>query len=175
MGVTNVELGQDVAVDIRGETNGDIVVEYCDMTSLRYTFIYSTSFTWGQRRRKTIVGYGLNWTGCTLSQLLRTFYWFSANLFFMFSIPREKLVLGANFYWGGVCGEALNRQPCLNVALLLHKKYVTFFSPFWPPFDVWLFLFNDYKRFRFWSDLYVKNLSFKVHFYSSTWLHFQKH
>ena len=35
MAVTNVELGQDVAVDIRGETNGDIVVEYCDMTSLR--------------------------------------------------------------------------------------------------------------------------------------------
>ena len=26
---------KDVAVDIRGETNGDIVVEYCDMTSLR--------------------------------------------------------------------------------------------------------------------------------------------
>ncbi len=38
MGVTNVELGQDVAVDIRGETNGDIVVEYCDMTSLRLSF-----------------------------------------------------------------------------------------------------------------------------------------
>jgi hypothetical protein len=35
MGVTDVELGQDVAVDIRGETNGDIVVEYCDMSSLR--------------------------------------------------------------------------------------------------------------------------------------------
>lgn len=35
MGVTNVELGQDVAVEIRGETNGDIAVEYCDMTSLK--------------------------------------------------------------------------------------------------------------------------------------------
>ena len=35
MGVTDVELGQDVAVDVRGETNGDIVVEFCDMTSLK--------------------------------------------------------------------------------------------------------------------------------------------
>jgi len=35
MAVTDVELGQDVAVDVRGETNGDIVVEFCDMTSLK--------------------------------------------------------------------------------------------------------------------------------------------
>jgi len=30
-----MELGQDVAVEIKGETNGDIAVEYCDMTSLK--------------------------------------------------------------------------------------------------------------------------------------------
>ncbi len=31
MACKNVELGQDVAVEIRGETNGNILVEHCDM------------------------------------------------------------------------------------------------------------------------------------------------
>lgn len=35
MAVRDTELGQDVAVEVRGETNGEILVEYCDMTSLK--------------------------------------------------------------------------------------------------------------------------------------------
>lgn len=35
MAVKDVELGQDVAVEVKGETNGEIVVEYCDMSSLK--------------------------------------------------------------------------------------------------------------------------------------------
>ena len=35
MAVTDVTLGQDVAVDVRGETNGEVVVEYCDMASIK--------------------------------------------------------------------------------------------------------------------------------------------
>ena len=35
MGVRDTGLGQDVAVDVRGETNGEIVVEYCDTGSLK--------------------------------------------------------------------------------------------------------------------------------------------
>lgn len=31
MACDDVEVGQDVAVEIRGETNGDIIVEHCDM------------------------------------------------------------------------------------------------------------------------------------------------
>ncbi len=31
----DTELGQDVAVEVRGETNGEIVVEYCDPGSLK--------------------------------------------------------------------------------------------------------------------------------------------
>ena len=32
MACDDVEVGQDVAVEIRGETNGDIIVEHCDMS-----------------------------------------------------------------------------------------------------------------------------------------------
>ena len=35
MATTNVELGQDTAVEIRGETNGEVLVEYCDMASIK--------------------------------------------------------------------------------------------------------------------------------------------
>jgi len=35
MAVTDVTLGQDVAVEVRGETNGDVIVEYCDMASIK--------------------------------------------------------------------------------------------------------------------------------------------
>ncbi len=35
MAVKDTELGQDVAVEVRGETNGEVVVEYCDMASLK--------------------------------------------------------------------------------------------------------------------------------------------
>ena len=35
MAVTDVELGQDVAMEVRGEINGDVAVEYCDMASIK--------------------------------------------------------------------------------------------------------------------------------------------
>lgn len=35
MAVKDTELAQDVAVEVRAETNGECVVEYCDMSSLK--------------------------------------------------------------------------------------------------------------------------------------------
>ena len=34
MAVTNLDLGQDVALEVRAELNGNVVAEYCDMSSL---------------------------------------------------------------------------------------------------------------------------------------------
>eukprot|EP00095_Tigriopus_kingsejongensis_P003291 maker-scaffold1633_size32735-snap-gene-0.8 protein:Tk03291 transcript:maker-scaffold1633_size32735-snap-gene-0.8-mRNA-1 annotation:"retinol dehydrogenase 13-like" len=42
MAVKDMELGQDVAVEVRGETNGEVVVEYCDMTSLKSVRDFTT-------------------------------------------------------------------------------------------------------------------------------------
>lgn len=42
MAVTDTELGQDVAVEVRGETNGEVVVEYCDMGSLKSVRDFTT-------------------------------------------------------------------------------------------------------------------------------------
>ena len=35
MAVTNIDLGQDVALEVRAELNGDVIAEYCDMSSLK--------------------------------------------------------------------------------------------------------------------------------------------
>ena len=42
MAVTDTQLAQDVAVDVRGETNGEIIVEYCDMTSIKSVMEFCT-------------------------------------------------------------------------------------------------------------------------------------
>ena len=34
MAVTNLDLGQDVALEVRAELNGNVVAEYCDMSSI---------------------------------------------------------------------------------------------------------------------------------------------
>ena len=34
MAVTNLDLGQDIALEVRAELNGNVVAEYCDMSSL---------------------------------------------------------------------------------------------------------------------------------------------
>jgi len=46
MAVTDVGLGQDVAVDVRGETNGEVVVEYCDMASIKSVRNFCTKIPW---------------------------------------------------------------------------------------------------------------------------------
>ena len=44
MACSDVVIGQDVAVEIRGETNGDIIVEHCDMTWYVYLLKYRSNF-----------------------------------------------------------------------------------------------------------------------------------
>ena len=38
MAVANLDLGQDVALEVRAELNGNVVAEYCDMSSITLTF-----------------------------------------------------------------------------------------------------------------------------------------
>lgn len=50
MACQDVEFGQDVAVEIRGETNGDIIVEHCDMSCIRSVREFTTKILESEQR-----------------------------------------------------------------------------------------------------------------------------
>lgn len=87
MAVKDVQLGQDVAVDVRGETNGDVVVEFCDMASLRsvrdfcskvlesesrvHILINQACIMWSPLRR-TAEGHEMHWGANHLAHFVMT-------------------------------------------------------------------------------------------------------
>ena len=55
MAVTNLELGQDIALEIRAEMNGDVVAEYCDMSSLKSVRDFCTKILESESRLHILI------------------------------------------------------------------------------------------------------------------------
>lgn len=77
MACQDVELGQDVAVEIRGETNGDILVQHCDMSSIKSVREFTTRILESEQRVHILVN--------------------NANIMWM---PLKRTNEGHEFHWG---------------------------------------------------------------------------
>jgi len=77
MAVENVEIGQDVAVEIRGETNGDILVEHCDMSSIHSVRDFTTKILESEQRVHLLINNAsIQW------------------------VPLKRTAEGHEFHWG---------------------------------------------------------------------------
>lgn len=57
MAVTNIDLGQDVALEVRAELNGDVIAEYCDMSSLKSVRDFCTKILESESRIHILINH----------------------------------------------------------------------------------------------------------------------
>lgn len=77
MACDDVQIGQDVAVEIRGETNGDIIVEHCDMACIRSVREFTTKILESEQRIHILIN--------------------NASVMWM---PLRRTVEGHEYHWG---------------------------------------------------------------------------
>ena len=57
MAVTNLDLAQDIALEVRAELNADVIAEYCDMTSLRSVRNFCTKILESETRLHILINH----------------------------------------------------------------------------------------------------------------------